>query len=247
MEDGGNREKTTNALSKTPRHVHGVIDITFISEVASNAACLSTFFLFFLVFFFNARPPDSHFPCYDIFLFLMENKSGGGDTRCNGRLSRLSNSATNQRSYWNRINLKEARSDRDPYLSTIYSTVGRKKDSGTNHPWISEFSLGQIDVRVSFFFPFHVRNDKNHSIHVEVCQEKTNERHHRASIFHSELLMALRLNVPENLRYEQLAHYFTSMWILACTEFLRAIRVASVECALECSRRCGKHGFFASL
>lgn len=154
----------------------------------------------------------------------MENKSGGGDTRCNGRLSRLSNSATNQRSYWNRINLKEARSDRDPYLSTIYSTVGRKKESGTNHPWISEFSLGQIDVRVSFFFPFHVRNDKNHSIHVEVCQEKANERHHRASIFHSELLMALRLNVPENLRYEQLAHYFTSMRILACIEFLRAIR-----------------------
>lgn len=69
MEDGGNREKTTDALSKTPRHVHGVIDITFISEVASNAACLSTFFLFFLVFFLMRVRRTRIFPATIFFFF----------------------------------------------------------------------------------------------------------------------------------------------------------------------------------
>lgn len=90
----------------------------------------------------------------------------------------------------------------------------------------SYFSLSLLLFLFSFPFLFlsPIQNDdKDHSTRVDAFHgmgiEMEKLKNHRASIFHPQVLMPLRLNVPENLRHEQLAHYFTSMWILACIEF----------------------------
>lgn len=92
-------------------------------------------------------------------------------------------------------------------------------------PWIFAFSFGAnrdflVFLSLSFFSPFEndeikiIGSRAFHGMEIEMRRETE-----PFDIFHPRVLMALRLNVPENLRHEQLAHYFTSMWILACIEF----------------------------
>lgn len=97
---------------------------------------------------------------------------------------------------------------------------------GANRDLLVFLSLSSLLFLFSFPFLFlsPIQNDdKDHSTRVDAFHgmgiEMKKLKNHRASIFHPQVLMPLRLNVPENLRHEQLAHYFTSMWILACIEF----------------------------
>lgn len=160
----------------------------------------------------------------------MKKKGGKGGWKIGGELSRYSNSRqTNTACYWNRINRE--RRGRDPYLfRDKFSPAGRGKKKITNHPAAPAVDLcifirgksrfPRVSLSLSFFSPF--KNDEIkiigsrafHGMEIEMRRETE-----PFDIFHPRVLMALRLNVPENLRHEQLAHYFTSMWILACIEF----------------------------
>lgn len=93
-------------------------------------------------------------------------------------------------------------------------------------------------------------DDQNHCTRVDALHGMKIEMGKETEpfdIFHPRVLMALRLNVPENLRHEQLAHYFTSVWILACIEFpiriVEGLRVRSKKECLE-TMRGGKYTSF---
>lgn len=114
----------------------------------------------------------------------------------------------------------------------------------------SYFSLSLLLFLFSFPFLFlsPIQNDdKDHSTRVDAFHgmgiEMEKLKNHRASIFHPQVLMPLRLNVPENLRHEQLAHYFTSMWILACIEFpIRTVGGKGFEYVPECLKTMRREG-----
>lgn len=106
-------------------------------------------------------------------------------------------------------------------------------------------------VSVFHFSPPLVRNDKDHSQYTSTFSTEKDEWKENtvdASIFHRELLMPLRLNAPENLRHEWLAHYFTNTWILAIEISRRDLHRRGMERVPEClRRRDGEPSSFISL